>query len=56
MAARPAIILGWSILGRDLLEYAAPGLRDILFNRCLRWVGNNGDQNNEQTESKIEED
>ncbi|QVE49412.1 DUF687 family protein [Chlamydia crocodili] len=43
---------GWTMLGRDLLEYTAPGLRDVLFNRCLRWFGNNGDQNNEQTESQ----
>ncbi|MEF9496935.1 DUF687 family protein [Chlamydia sp. 04-14] len=43
---------GWTMLGRDLLEYAAPGLRDVLFNRCLRWFGNTGeDQNDEQTES-----
>ncbi|QHE18743.1 DUF687 domain-containing protein [Chlamydia psittaci] len=32
-------LLGWTLLGRDILEYALPGLRDTLCRRCLRWFG-----------------
>ncbi|WP_086380362.1 DUF687 family protein [Chlamydia abortus] len=32
-------LLGWTLLGRDMLEYALPGLRDALCRRCLRWFG-----------------
>ncbi|UMB84576.1 hypothetical protein CYD57_0895 [Chlamydia psittaci] len=32
-------LFGWTLLGRDVLEYALPELRDALCRRCLRWFG-----------------
>ncbi|WP_375793884.1 DUF687 family protein [Chlamydia sp. 12-01] len=61
MAARPTItqctaalygiitFFGWTMLGRDLLEYALPRYRDALYTRCLRWFGNTV-ENPEQTQ------
>nr|WP_254303774.1 DUF687 family protein [Chlamydia buteonis] len=36
---RVITFFGWTLLGRDVLEYALPELRDALCRRCLRWFG-----------------